>query len=298
MLVFLNAASFDNQGTSVYQSGQLLLRMMAAVERLFGIGAEASAIYRDSELRDRAIMEGRTFKHVLVALQQQIRRDEAEQLRRQAAAKEQLDLPATVLRFSQFLSYLTQSPLANEEFDKQQFGCLYGNRDVSYEAIGYVAHFTRAVFEGTGSPAVVVSLTECPPFAATWLDVVYMQGKREEPRIVWNVTTADDVVAVARSFEHNPKHDRATVIDGVRIAEMDLRGVEAQRLLNQAVQLPAPHDRRLYARHNGWIYVFPCHENERRAYHGYPITPAELRQRMSEICSALYRHLQWEELRP
>lgn len=298
MLVFFNAASFDNQGTSLHQSGQLLRGMMEAVEQLIAIGAEPSAIYRDGEVRDRQIAPGHTVKQATNALRQQIKREEEAQLQQQAA--EGLpDLPPLALRFSQFLSYLTQSPLASEQFADQQFDCLLGDRDVSFEAVGYAAHFTRDVFEGTGSAATAVSLEGCPPFDAEQLTVTYMQEVLEEPRIVWNVCTSAQVAAVARTFEHNSKHDVAhTLSDGTEIAAMDVRGPAAQQLLNRAVRLPLPNEDRLFALHKGRVYVFPCHRPEERLYHGYPVEPTELRRRMADVCSALYRFFNWEELRP
>jgi hypothetical protein len=298
MLVFLNAASFDNQGTSIHQSGELLLTMMQAVEGLLRIGAAPERIYRDNEVRDRPLTREGSFKHVLAALQKRIKDEEAEQLQHREARGESHEAVVSSDGFSRFLRHLTASPLAGEKFGDQPISCLYGERDVSYEATGYAAHFTRPIFEGTGGTAAVVSLKGCAAFADQWLNVVYMSDG-EEDRAVWNVTTGDDVQAVRRIFEHNPKHNVAKAgKGGASVAALDLRDDEAQRLLNGAARLPQPHDGRLYARHKGRIYIFPCHEPERRAYHGYPVTPAELRSRMGDICSALYQHFGWEELKP
>ncbi len=299
MLVFFNAASFDNQGTSIHQSGELLLTMMRAVESLLSIGATPDRIYRDSEVRDRPLTPDASFKQVLAALQKRIKNEEAEYLQGKGGKGALSEAVVSSDDFTRFLHFLTEWPLASEQFRDESFICLYGERDVSYEATGYAAHFTQQIFEGTGSTAAVVSLKGCAAFADVWLRVTYIGDRKEEQRAVWNVTTADDVQAVRRIFEHNPKHDVARVVEGgISVAAMDLRGEEAQRLLNKAVQLPPPHDSRLYARHNGRIYVFPCHDANRRAYHGYPVTPAELRSRAGVVCSALYRSLRWQELKP
>lgn len=298
MLVFLNAASFDNQGTSIHQSGELLLTMLRAIESLVGIGAAPERIFRDSEVRERPLTPGGSFKQVLAALQRRILDEEAEHLQRQGGKGRPSNPPVTADDLTRFRRLLTEWPLASELLGDQSISCRYGERDVSYEATGFAAHFTRPIFEGTGSTAVVVSLSGCAAFADTWLNVVYT-GDSEEDRAVWNVTTGEDVQAVRRIFEHNPKHNVAkTGKGGASVAAMDLRDAEAQRLLNGAAQLPPPYESRLYARHNGRIYVFPCHAPERRAYHGYPVTPAELRSRMGDVCSALYQQFGWEELKP
>jgi hypothetical protein len=284
------------RGTNIYQSGELLLTMLATVEHLINIGVTSREFYRDSEIKNRILLEGVRFKDIVESLRKRIKDEEQEHIRRQAAAKEQLDIPLTALRFSQFLNYLTQSPLASETFRDQVFDCVYEERDVSLEATGYAAHFTQRMFEGTGGTAAVVSLDNHPMFNRQWLSVLYSCGEQTEDRDVWNVVRSEHVRDVYRTFEHNPKHTKATVVDGMTVAAMDLCGTDAQNLLNQAASLPG--EDRVFARHQRRIYVFPCHRKETRTYHGYPVEPAELRQRMSDIASALYRHFKWEELKP
>lgn len=297
MLVFFNGASFDNQEGNIHDSGSLLLVMMEAVEKLITIGARPTTIYRDSEIRDRTFVKGSTFRQVTDVLRRKVKvEDEERALQQTMVPAEQADLQVVSIRLSQFISYLTQSPLASDKFGEHVFDCLYGDRDVSHEATGYTAHFTQDFFEGTGSTAVAISLQGSPLFAPGWLNILYMQSNLEETRAVWNVTNAADVASVARTFEHHDKHTKATVVDGVTIAAMDLCGMDAQDLLNKAVKLSG--EDRLFARHKGRIYVFPATRKEDRLYHGYPVEPLEVRQRMTDIASALYRHFKWEELKP
>ena len=68
-----------------------------------------------------------------------------------------------------------------------------------------------------------------------------------------------------RCYEANKKHRREPYIDkaGRQVAAMDLNDLEAQKLLNQAVDI----DGKLYGKRHGQYYSFQNHHDN--CYHGY-----------------------------
>lgn len=116
-----------------------------------------------------------------------------------------------------------------------------------------------------------------------------------EDRSVWNVRTAQCVQDVRRTYERNDKHEETAASMGVRGSVMRLDQDTAQRLLHQAAALP--DEERLFARHEGKIYIFACHDGSRRCYHGFPVDIAEMKTKRADICSLLRKHFGWAELR-
>ncbi len=296
MRVFFNSASFVGQATSPHYGGELLMDMMRAVELLVELGASDKSMYRDDSVSGKQIVAGSTFKAIVDFRYRQIKEEEEARVRVLEASGASADLVVEYERFSRFIGYLSKSPYAGEEFAEHEFECLLDRDDVRYTAIGYTAHFTEQIFEGTGGTAVMVSLDGCERFAMPSIEVLYARGKEPETRSVWNVATGQAVEQVKRTYEPYGKHDRSVPTIGVRDSEMDLDRNEAQYVLHRAVKLPG--EDRLFARHEGRIYIFPCHHQDesRRLYHGFRIEPADLRSRDGEIYSQLRKHFGWKEL--
>lgn len=297
MDVFFNGASFAQQATSLHHAGELLKRMMLAVEALVEIGADEQRMYRDEQVQDRLLTPEHSFKAAFDFRYKQIVAEQQAQAVAGATGVRTRLAPERD-RFRRLLARLTQSPFAADVFDAPGYVVDYEDIDVTYAALGYAAHRTKAVFEGTGSTAVVVSLDECSAYNAAWLAVSYLVDGSDaiEQRAVWNVRTPDCVGRERRLYQKNSKHDVPSHWAGVEISPMHLDDRGAQRVLDRAVKLP--NEPRLFARHEGRMYVFPCHLHNEHGqwYHGFSVRPASLRQADSPIYNQLQKLLGWPEL--
>lgn len=296
MRLFFNSASFIGQAANLHLGGALLTNMMHAVEYLVEIGASDRSMYRDDSVANRRVVDGKTFKEAVDFRYRQIKDQEAAKVQALETSGAHADLTVEYERFSRFISYLSQSPYASEVFAKHEFECMLDQEDMRYNAIGYTAHFSEPIFEGTGATAVAVSLEGCERFAMPSIEVMYARGDRTEPRSIWNVTTGQAVTRAMRTYQPHGKHDRSIPTIGVRDAEIDLDPEEAQRVLHRAVQLPG--ENRLFARHKGRLYIFPLHyqDEDKHLYHGFRIEPDNLRARDAVIYSQLRKHFAWDEL--
>lgn len=288
--IFINAASLVGQAQDLHQAGQLLNTMMETYDDLKKICVQGHSLYRDEPLENKQIVEGNTFRNVVDFRRKQI--DEAQE--QQAAAVG--DVTPERERFGRFTRDIARCPIAVQEFGHQKFECLLESEEVQYKAIGYTAHFTSTLFEGTAGTAAMLSMHGCATYSSARIEVLYASDTDFGLRQVWNLTQRQDVADVRRNYAHNPKHSRATVVDEMIVSEMDLCGEDAQRLLHRATTLEG--ERRLFARHNGRVYIFPCHDEARREYHGFPVEPAEMKRRMRSICDRLYKCFGWEEFKP
>lgn len=303
MRAFINTASFEAQASNVQHGGRLLVTMMEAVEELLTIGVSQQSLYRDDLIHNCTVVPGLSFNQLTTAQYKQIKQDEEAAIQEQVARGAAPTPPATASRFSKFLRYLTDSPLASEAFAEAQFTCEHAGDDVSYRAAGYTAHFSQQVFEGTRSTAVTVSLSEHPRYRDEELNVLYQNDSTLEERWIWNIAHPDQIIAARRWYDHNAKHPPDADIRDF-VSAMDLPPAEAQRVLDQAVALEG--ERRVFARYNGFIYIFPCHYQRnpqhptgKSLYHGFRVAnPRTMRSRMVDVCNQLVRHVGWKELRP
>ena len=303
MLVFINADSFNNQGTSAHHAASLLRTTMEAVERLQMIGDRKPQMYRDRELRDCRLAKDVRVKDAFAALKAQIKEQEQQALISKAPLRSPGELAKDADRFSKLLSAMTDAPLASEVFVAEQFESKYGDEDVSYKAPGYAAHFTRLTCEGVANTAVVVSLSEHPQYREPQITVLYGAQEQWKKRAVWNVAQPYHVHARRLRYDHNSKHPPAAEIKDF-VSSMDLKSDEAQYVLDHAVALEG--ERPVFARYQGQIYIFPRHvdrheqhPDSQALHHGYKVAdPRQMRSRMVDVCNRLFEALQWPELKP
>ncbi|GAB4424762.1 MAG: hypothetical protein OHK0015_03930 [Chloroflexi bacterium OHK40] len=295
--IFINAASLNGQARDFHQAGQLLTTMMETYEHLVGICAGRHSLYRDEPVEAKQLIDGKTFREVVNFRYKQI---EDEQARR---ATEQGDATTERDRFRRFVNQIARWPFAGDVFAAEQFECLLGDEDVRYRAIGYTAHFTCTIYEGTAGTAVLLSMSDCRGYDATHINVDYASGHTVETRRVWNVFTPQHITSRRRWYDHNYKHPPEGDLTDF-VAAMDLNADKAQFVLDSAVELEG--ERRVFARYQQRIYIFPCHvqrnddqPGSRSLYHGFLVgDPRKMRSRMGDICAKLFKHFQWEELAP
>jgi len=303
MLVFINAASFDKQGTSVHHAAQLLRTTMEALERLQQIGNRQPEVYRDAELHGRDMADGVKVKQAFAALRSQIKEQEEQALMRGAPAAEVDLLAKDANRFTKLLTTITDSPLAPDIFDVEQFESEYQGENVSFQAAGYAAHFTFRMCEGVANSAVILSLSEHPRYREPALTVLYIREDQLEERSVWNVAHPHHIRIRRLQYDHNQKHPLSADIKDF-VSVMDLKPEEAQFVLDHAVALEG--ERRVFAHYNGAIYIFPRHLERREQHpdsqalhHGYKVAdPRLMRSRLIDESNQLCKLPGWEMLRP
>lgn len=296
--VFFNSQSCDSQASSRHAAGALLQQMMETVEHLDAIERSLETpifTRRDYQLRDnlhvycrdepfesRKLTHKDTFQDIVKYWLNHLRESP----------------DSTRDRFRKFVRNLTSSPLASEVFPDAdtQWQRIDNNKDISWTALGYAAHFTSLICEATGGGAAVVSVGGIDEYDTMAIKVQHACS--QEQRLVWNVSHPDHIIAQRRWYEANPKHPPESTMQGY-VSAMNLKDEEAQQVLDRAVEIPG--ESRLFARYKGFIYAFHFHEQQgnKRIYHGYRVDdPGQLRTRMADICNRLYKELRWEELKP
>jgi hypothetical protein len=139
----------------------------------------------------------------------------------------------------------------------------------------------------------LLSIRDCNAFPQGSVQVDYCeQGESLRPCRLEHFVVSADVTAKRRVYEPNEKHKTtSTQNSGVRIAAMDLRPEEAQRVLDCAQFIP--NERRVFSLYGRKIYVF--FEHTPQHYHGYLVeNPREYQTRDAVIYNQL-RDWRWVE---
>jgi hypothetical protein len=69
---------------------------------------------------------------------------------------------------------------------------------------------------------------------------------------------------------------------------MDLDAPTAEKVLAEGVLLPTEiQRRRIFGRHQGKYYIFPCHDQGINEYHGFCVKEKDVRDKMPDVHAQL-----------
>lgn len=132
----------------------------------------------------------------------------------------------------------------------------------------------------------LLSIRDSKDFPQGSVQVNYCEvGKNLRPCHIEHFVFATDAAIKRRVYEASDKHKTTpTQNSGVRIAPMDLRAEDAQRVLDNARVIP--REKRVFSLHSRKIYVF--FEHTPQHYHGYLVeNPREYQSRDADIYNQL-----------
>ncbi len=286
--IIVNDLSFVSQATTIPEGVKLLSDMRQALEALRKHLGEAS-VHRPRAIKDAPV----TATQNLGAFIQANLTNKSE--------REQLLLLLTKG------PYFDGSPLTMPGKKLPKHQCHYKNRPFHDTALAYAAHLSSPEpFCGTHRPAALLSLAGAADFADDDLHVDFIdeeapkpnkarQGKRKKSlvaadtsRVVWNVTREKQVADVRRRYKANDKKHLADSDLDSYISPMDLDAQTAERVLAEGVLLPTETQRRrIFGRHNGKYYIFPCHDQRAHEYHGFCVKEKDIHDKMPDVYAQL-----------
>lgn len=158
-------------------------------------------------------------------------------------------------------------------------------------------------FFGTHRPTALLSLGCSSGFQDEELVVQFILSEKRKPvkakerkaakqsgrdntnRTIWNVTREQQVYQVRRRYKANSgKHATDDRLDGY-ISAMPLSEDRACQVLAEGVLLPK--ETRIFGKHEGKYYIFPCHDKHNNEFHGFCITEKDLRSRLGDVHAQL-----------